>query len=106
MSAEMVQALEGMEAPPDNVAEDGQGRIQMMLTEEMLTDLVAAREMTWEEWHGLLAIEAAKLAKIFDESDGNLPNNTDALDHVPNPTRQCQMHSVHTTDIENLLLWK
>lgn len=99
MRAEMVQALEGMEVHPDEVMEDRrqQGGMQMILTEETLTDLVAAHETTQEEWHGLLAIEAAKLAKIFDESDGNPPNNTETMDHVANLSRQYQMHSVHTT---------
>ena len=111
MSAEMVQALEGMETPPDDVVEDGtqQSRTQMILTEEMLTDLVAARETTREEWHGLLAIEAAKIAKIFDKSDGNLPNNTAAFDQQSSPSRQCQMHGMHTTtaeDIKKIQIWK
>ena len=111
MSVEMVHTLEGMELLPENgVNDEGhEGERQVMLTEETLTDLVASQQTTREEWHGLLAIEAAKIAKIFDGSESNLWNNIVGSNTTEIGTMQLGMHGVRVTTAENLrnlLLWK
>ncbi|KIM60950.1 hypothetical protein SCLCIDRAFT_123270 [Scleroderma citrinum Foug A] len=111
MSVEMVHTLEGMELlPEDGVNDEGhEGERQAMLTEETLTDLVASQQTTREEWHGLLAIEAAKIAKIFDGSESDLWNNIVGSNTTEIGTMQLGMHSVRMTTAENLrnlLLWK
>jgi len=70
LSVEMAHALEGMATEDMVVEERDEGGKRRTITEEMLTDLVASQQTSREEWHGLLAIEAAKLAKIFDGSEG------------------------------------
>ena len=109
LSVEMVQALEGTATEDKAVEQTPEGGKHQTLTEEMLTDLVASQQTSHEEWHGLLAIEAAKLAKIFDGSEDEAWREAPEPEGMRSETMQLNMQGMCVTsamDLEHLLLWK
>jgi len=107
----MTHTLDVMQLAAEDAAdkETSEGSKQIMLTEETLTDLVASRQTTQEEWHGLLAIEAAKIAKIFDAEDTKQWSIEHPSHEAHAAERELDMQGVQKAtvqNIQNLLHWR
>ena len=111
LSPEMAQALETVETAPDTMVdeEEGSQSLHTTVTEELLAELEASQPTTREEWHGLMAIEAAKVAKIFDGSEGE-PRSTTNTEVSNTTTSTLEINDTlpltSAEKIQQLLSWK
>ena len=87
-----------------NLAEDStaQEDIQAPLSEEGLAQLITSQTLWWEEWHECLAIETAKITKIFLNMDNSAW--TQPCEHVV-PTSSNMLDSNLETPAISLDVW-
>jgi hypothetical protein len=113
---EFMEATSGdLDLDEDNERDGG-----MLLTEEGLAYLLASQVPFREELHGRLAVEAAKLAKIFTESESEPAGSSGHPDLPPATTTDVDGNGASTetqpqalgirnateNDIANILSWK
>jgi len=79
---------------------------QRPLTEELLAELIALQKGGHEEWHGQLAVEAAKVAKIFNGTESE--PWTRAMDIVGEGTScsELGLKRAEEEELHKLMMWK